>query len=40
MFLPRLLGLRDVPTDSEIDAVVERSVRIFLAGLVTQPRKA
>jgi AcrR family transcriptional regulator len=40
VFLPRLLGLRDVPTEREIDAVVERSVRIFLAGLVTQPRTA
>jgi AcrR family transcriptional regulator len=31
--LQRLLGLRGVPSDAEIDAVVDRAVAIFLAGL-------
>jgi AcrR family transcriptional regulator len=31
--LQRLLGLRGVPSDAEIDAVVARAVAIFMAGL-------
>jgi AcrR family transcriptional regulator len=40
IFLPRLLGLRAAPSQAEIDDVVRRSVRIFLAGLAAQPRTA
>jgi AcrR family transcriptional regulator len=39
-FLPRLLGLRAAPSQSEIDDIVQRAVRIFLAGLAAQPRTA
>ena len=40
VFLPRLLGLRAAPTQAEIDDVVQRAVRIFIAGLAAQPRTA